>query len=348
MFKFTSQKIILILSIVFTFTFFWNQEAFAYGKIYSQYNGIGTIEKIIDDQNLTAESETQKWNVGEILPIISQNAKIGVFAYAELVSIKTIQSNKHILKLKLLRQSRKYLIQAGDYVKRLNLESENIDYVGTTDLIVKETEMTVSSRYKPLVYQGIFIGETAQTLYENEFLINFLGNAYYGLSENIMIGSYLPLNILTGFNGSAKYRIYDSESTTLTTGFSYSDIRAKSESTLNWNLYWDTVSSDTLISHVYLSLGLIRWEGAGDAAAIKTLGSSSFQTGYEIIMSNWDRFLIGPSYNFDSKTLGGYLSYVWVYDKFHAQISVNTTNIASFKTSLRDGYYMFFDMYWRF
>lgn len=343
MFKFSPQKACLGF-LVLSAAFLWSSVTFAK----TSYRSFAAVEYIVDDQNIMATSDTSSWNIGEILPIISQNAKIGVFAYGELVSVKMIQAGRYQLKLKLLRQSRKYLIQQGDYIKRLNLDTINEDYVGTTDLIVKKSSLDVSSKYRPFVYQGVFIGETAETLYEGEVLMNFLGNAYYGITEDVMVGSYLPLNIISGFNGSAKVRFYDSESATLAGGLAYSEIRNQNEATLNLNLYWDSVSSDTLISHVYLSLGLIKWEGAGDAAAIKTLGSSSFQTGYEIIMANWDRFLIGPSYNFDTKSLGGYLSYVWIWDRFHAQVSLNTTNVVSMKASLRDGYYMFFDLYWRF
>ncbi len=339
MFKFSSQKISLVFLVLFA-------GISAYAK--ANYRSTAIIEYVIDEQNLMATSDSRDWNVGEILPIMSQNSKIGVFAYAELSSIKFIQNNRYNLKLKLLRQSRKYLIQQGDYIRRLNLGSDNDDYVGTTDLLVKKNELLVSARYKPLVYQGIFIGETAQMLYEQEVLVNFLGNAYYGLSENIMIGSYLPLNFLTGVNGSLKARLYDSESTTLSAGLSYADVWEKTEHTLNLNLYWDSISSDTLLSHVYLSLGLIKWEDSGDAKAIKTLGSSSFQTGYEVILTSWDRFLIGPSYNFDSKSLGGYLAYVWIYDRFHAEASINTSNITSLKIKPGDGYFGAFDLYWRF
>lgn len=350
MFKCSSKKTFLI----FTAILFQVCIVFSNDNLNSRdvYSGIAVIESIQDEQYLVATSSVSSWVTGEILPVISQNAKIGIFAYVELTQIRKIATQKYQLRLKLLRQSRRYLIQQGDYIKRLNLMTENPDYVGTTDLIVKKNELEVSSKYKALVYQGIFIGETAQSLLKDEILLNFLGNAYYGITDDIMVGSYLPLNILTGPNGSAKYRFYDSESTTIAGGLNYAEVKNvngdKNEATLNLNLFWDSVSSDTLISHVYLSLGLIKWEGSGDTTAIKTLGTSSFQTGYEIIMSNWDRFLIGPSYNFDKKTLGGYLSYIWIYDRFHAQISINTTNIVSLRVSPEDGYYGFFDLYWRF
>lgn len=354
MFKLPSTKTLLTLVCLFSF---FKVNPIQAAKFKRNLKSTAIIEYIIDESNIMATSDASDWNIGEILPIISQNSKIGIFAYSELVSMRNSQPGRYELKLRLLRQSRKYLIQQGDYVKRLNLDTENSDYIGTTDLLVKNNEVSISSKYKPLTYQGVSIGETAQTLYQNEVLLTFSGNAYYGILDNLSVGSYLPLNVLTGINGSFKFKFYESDSATLTAGLNYAEIKdqtdennqnEKNERTLNFNFYWDSVSSDTLISHIYMSIGLIKWEGAGDAAAIKALGSSSFQTGYEIIMSNWDRFLVGPSYNFDSKTLGGYISYVWIYDRFHAQISLNTTNVTSLTWRPGDGYYGFFDLYWRF
>ncbi|MEK6627493.1 MAG: hypothetical protein AABY53_02615, partial [Bdellovibrionota bacterium] len=94
--------------------------------------------------------------------------------------------------------------------------------------------------------------------------------------------------------------------------------------------------------------GLVNWTNSGDAAAIKYLTSSSFQTGYEIILDKWDRFLIGPSYNFDKKALGGYFSYIWVFDRMHTQLSLNATDVTHFRLDPTDGYYGFFDIFWRF
>jgi hypothetical protein len=117
---------------------------------------------------------------------------------------------------------------------------------------------------------------------------------------------------------------------------------------LNLNFYWDTISSDSVVTHTFLGLGLISWEDSVNATAIKALSSSSFQTGYEIILDNWDRFLVGPNYNFEKKGLGGYLSYVWTMNRLHVQVSVNATDITHLRLDPTDGYYGFAEVYWRF
>ncbi len=342
MLKLPSQKNYCLI-LVFAILVFSAQFSKAENLVYNS----ALIQNFIDDQNFSAISESKNWEIGEIVPVVSQNAKIGVFAFAEMSSIKPLNS-KYLVRFKLIRQSRKYMIQKEDYIKRIDLSSSDEDYIGTTDLLVKKSQQNISSRYRPLVYQGVFIGETAQVLYKNEFLINFVGNLYFGATDWLSLSTFATLNVLGGPNASMKAKLYDSEATTLSLGISYVGLVQKNQSTVNLNFYWDSTSSDSLISHTVLGLGLVQWEGAADASAIKALGSSSFQTGYEIILSNWDRFLIGPSYNFEKKSLGGYLSYIWIYDRFHLQLALNATDISKYKYDTRDGYFLNFDLFWRY
>lgn len=306
------------------------------------------VEAFVDHQKLTGISDTDDWEVGEILPVISKNSKLGVIGFVEVNSVRPVGSKKFELRLKLLRQSRKYFIQSGDVIRRMDMSKENEDYVGSTDLIIHKSSMQVSSRYRPLVYQGVGIGDTAQTLYKGEVMVNYFGNLFYGATDWLTVGTVAPFNIFGRPNANFRARLYDSESTTLSSGLSFVRLVQERQATLNLNLYWDSTSTDSLITHTFLSLGLVNWDGAANSAAIKALGSSSFQTGYELIMDNWDRFLIGPNYNFEKKALGGYLSYVWVFDTVHVQVSMNATDITHLRLDPTDGYYGFFDLYWRF
>lgn len=314
------------------------------------YSGVTTavIDKFLDYRKVTAISDQSNWYVGEIIPVISKNSKLGVIGFLELSSVRSLGNNKYELRAKLLRQSRKYFIQSGDIIRRMDLTVENEDFLGSTDLVINQSYANISSRYRPLFYQGIAIGETAQTLYEREYLINYLGNMYYGVKDWLTVGSFLTVNLFGRPNFNFKARVLHSESTTVSTGLSFIKLVNEKETTINLNVFWDTISSDAQINHIFLSLGLIKWEGAADAAAIKALGSSSFQTGYEVIMDNWDRFLLGPNYNFEKKALGGFISYIWIYDRLHVQASINATDITHLRLDPTDGYYGFVDFFWRF
>lgn len=359
MFKFASQKIIF-----FCLAFFAGVCGFAQGSspFKDYYNHIGTIDFFVDEQYLLATSINTGWTVGEILPVISQNSKLGVIGFVEVVSVRRIRSEKTELRLKMVRQSRKYLIQKGDFIKHLNLTSKNSDYIGTTDLVIKNTKVPISSKYRPLVYQGVFIGETAQSLYQGEILFNYFGNTHIGVFDNFSMGSLLPANILGAPNVSTKWRFFDSDSNTLSAGLTYADVEEKDQTqkdaagnvplvrtkTVNLNLYWDSTSSDALISHIFISIGIARLKEDEQIAAIKTLGTTTFQSGYEVIMDDWNRLLVGPSYNFDKKILGGYISYLWLWDRVHLQASLETADITSLKISPKDGYYGSLEVYWRY
>ena len=311
-------------------------------------NRQAVLAKFLDERTAIAYSQQSDWNTGEIVAVVSQNSKIGTTAFFEVIGVREKTDGDFEVKLSLQRQSRKVFVQVGDFVRKLDLSMSNDDYLGTTDLLIRETQHGVSSKYRPLAHQGFVIGDTAQTLYDTEFLVNYFGNIYYGLNSKFTVGTLAPVNVLGRPNFNFRLKFYDSDSTTLTAGMSFVKLSKEDQASLNLNFYWDNTSSDAVISHTFLGLGLIRWDKAADAAALKYLTSSSFQTGYEILLDNWDRVLIGPSYNFDKKALGGYLSYLWIIDHLHMQFSLNATDITHLRFDPTDGYYAFFDMFWRF
>lgn len=310
------------------------------------------ITHISSETRLIAESKYEEWYAGETLAVVSANPKLGVIAFVEVVEATEkfegrFEGNYEI-NLVLKRQNRKYFVRVGDTVKRLDLSTANREYAGSTELLLRDSIKNTSSRYRPLVHQGIIIGDTAQTLFDKEFLVNYFGNLYYGINDWFTVGTLVPVNAFGRPNANFRAKVYDSEATTLTTGLSFVKLSQEEENSLNLNLYWDATSTDALISHTFLSLGLVNWTNSGEAAALKYLTSSSFQTGYEVILNKWDRFLIGPSFNFETKALGGYLSYIWMFDRLHVQVSLNATDVTHLRLDPTDGYYGFFDMFWRF
>ena len=110
---------------------------------------------------------------------------------------------------------------------------------------------------------------------------------------------------------------------------------------------WDSILTDSLVAHSLISAAVISFDSAKEVAALKSYGSSSIQTGYEYIFSNWSRFLIGPSYNIDQKAIGGYLGYVKIINNLHLQASLTTNNIRELKISAKEGYFFILDAYWR-
>lgn len=304
------------------------------------------VEMINSSRELLVRVEQEIFIIGEVLAVRDgQNQSI--VAFVEVESITNQNDGTYLMTCRLVRHSRYSFTQIGDSVERLDLTTGNDRYLGTTELIIKKSHFNISSKYKPLFTQGFGIGDTSKTLWENEFVISWLGHLYYGISDRLTVNTLLPLNAVGGNNISGKYNFYDSDANSVAVSMNYNKIPQTKSHSVNASLIWDSISSENVITHSYLTLALASFDDAKNATAIKYLGTSSFQTGYEFILNNWDRVLVGPNYNFEKKSVGGYLSYMKIMDRFHFSLNMISTNVSEFKYSLDNGYFIYFDMFWR-
>ncbi|MCK6599332.1 MAG: hypothetical protein L6Q37_13285 [Bdellovibrionaceae bacterium] len=271
-----------------------------------------------------------------------------IVGLAQLKSQNQIENGKFENIFFLLKVIDNQIIQIGDELSEMNLSSFNENYKGTTELLVRKPTNNVSSRFKPIFTQGVVAGDTAETLEKDEFIITYLGQVYYGFFPNLTLGTAAPLNAAGGLNFVSKIKFFSSENNTLASGISFTRMPQTSQSNLNLTFLWDSYSNSTMITHNYLSLAVLSYDKAAETTAIKSFASSSIQSGYEFILSNWDRVLLGPNYNFEKKSIGGYLSYVKIWDRLHAYFSLNTIDIRKTQWSYTEGYYFFLDVYWRF
>ncbi|WP_413293486.1 hypothetical protein ACLSU7_00095 [Bdellovibrio sp. HCB185ZH] len=315
---------------------------------YANQDASARIDHILDDKTIKATTSFNDWRVGETVAVESQKSGVGIIGFLEIIGVSNNEDGTYQVTAELLRQSRLHFIQLGDQIYHINLSSENNRYKGTTDLIVKRRGKNISAKYKPLFTQGVSVGETAETLWENEYVISWYGQINYGITDKLSVGTIIPGDIAGAYNGSGKYRVFSSDSNTFSVGANTAHVPKDGSNTLNFTVYWDSISSESVISHTMFTVAAMSFADAADVTAVKTLGTTSFQTGYEFIGDNWDRVLLGPSYNFETKALGGYLTYVKIWDRFHFSLSLNSTDVSSFKLSATDGYYVLFDAYWRF
>lgn len=306
------------------------------------------VQSIDSSKSMTVLSAYSEFRVGEILVVQSKDFGQDVIGFVEITSITSKGDGQFLLQARLVRHSKYAMIQPGDTLYRMDFNTFHEEYKGTTELLMKNEDPKSSASYKSLVFMGLSSGETAETLSKGEFLVNFLGYFDYGLTSNFLVGTILPANVLSTPNFHGKYKFYESDSNIFTIGTNYFQSPETKTGVLNMTLYWDSVSSESVISHTNLSLALATFDRAKNITAIKGTGTSSFQSGYEFIMDDWNRILTGPSYNFENKSVGGYVSYVWIWDHFHALLGVSTTDISHLVYNVENGYYFNVDMYWRF
>lgn len=314
------------------------------------YDARARVSYFVDNKTLKAVTSYNDWTIGETVALESQTPGVGIIAFVEITGIQNKQDGTFELTGELLRQSRLNFVQAGDQLMHLDLSTTNERYLGTTDLMVKDSGANISPKYKPLYNQGFAIGDTAQTLWEREFIVTFYGQIDYGLKKWLSVGTILTADLVGAWNAWGKAKVYESYSNVVSVGLKYGSTdgvqQVKSERLLNLNIFWDSISSESVIGHTTLSLALVTYN-EDDSAIVRTLGGSSLRTGYEVILDNWDRVLLGPIYNFSNNTVGGYLSYMKIWDRFHVSATLNSVDVSNLVVS-DQGYYGTVDAYWRF
>lgn len=306
------------------------------------------VQSIDSSKQVTAISSFSEFKIGEILVIQSKEAKGQIIGFLEVISVENQNSERYVIRAKLIRHSKYAMIQLGDILYRMDFDTYHPEYKGSTELIMGNKEIDSSASYKPLVFMGLNMGETAQTLKEGEFLLNIFGYLDYGYSSDLLLGTLLLADFVGAPNLHGKYKFYESESNIFSFGAGYLQSQEKPEGVVSATFFWDSISSESVISHTSLTIALATFDRAKNLTAIKGAGTSSFQSGYEFVMDDWNRILTGPSYNFENKAVGGYVTYVWIWDHVHSMLGIGTTDISKMVYNLEEGYYLNLDLYWRF
>lgn len=306
------------------------------------------IEDTLNHETLRAAGFGLNPSPGQVLAVRSRDTKVGIIGFVEVVSARMRPDGKTEVVGKVLRLSRSNLVRPRDTLLLIDLSGPQPLYRGHTELLVRDKWLGVSDRYRPLFTQGFSIGETAQTLGDGEVFLGLYGNVAYGLTDWWSIGSFVPGFLLDSPNGSTKWKVVNATNDTVSMGLSVTKIRNSSSTALNLTVFWDSITSDKMISHTLATFAVATLQNVEDTVAIKTAGTSSLQTGYEAILANWDRVLFGPNYNFDTKTIGGYVVYKRIWDHFHLSGSLSTVDMRQLKLDPKTGYVALIEAYWRF
>lgn len=306
--------------------------------------GLTTITSFKDHRHLLFRTRDRQLKAGDVLAIRSKTASSEFIGFVEVQG--DLQEGAGVARI--LHVSRRDLVLPGDNLVALDLTTNQPLYKGGTGLLVRDPGVSTSARYRPLVVQGLSIGETAANLARHEFLISLFGHVSYGVTDRLMIGTLAPGYLFQSPNAQLKIRAFGDEADTVALGVSAVKLPTSSATAVNLTVYWDSITSDKMITHTLATFAVATIDRVEDTVAIKTAGTSSLQTGYEMILSDWNRLLFGPNYNFETKTIGGYLAYKTIWDHFHLSTSLSTVDIRELKIDPKTGYVFLLEAYWRF
>jgi hypothetical protein len=307
------------------------------------------VRPLSSTELLIERTHKERVQLGESLTIRSQESRRPI-GFLKVTKIYAPARNRRLYFAgRIVSYRESSLIRPRDYVTKVDFTRAADDYPGQSNLLVAGSRRT-SARYKPLTYQGILIGETAATLGKGESLLDVLTYYSYGLTDNFSISTIAWLNLVSP-NLSLKYRVADNEvltySLAATATGTYGSEYEPPQADMTGSMYLDVKSNSKFISHTALKVSRRKVIGNYERLDASQLLGSSLRTGTEYIFDNWDRFLIGPEYNFDIRGVGGYLAYLFVWDHFHLSLNLTIRNVTNPAIGF-DAYLPYAYAFWRF
>ena len=277
-------------------------------------------------------------SLGDLFAIQSQDTG-RTLGYARAIEVK-IQERKVVALIR--SHSNSSLIRMKDSAFKLKLEEADVAREvlkeARIDLVISG-DKRVSSKFKPQVYLGPLVGQTAATLERDEW---FIGPSLlaYGITENWQIASSPLLYALNEPNFQGKYQLFENDDYRVSASM---EVRRNLDSKLNiasGSFYWDTYSNSKFLTYHQL-----RFTSEGSTLTDQQF-TTDFSVNYGYITNRWNRIIFGPNLNFQRKTLGGLASFQWVWDQFTSSLSIYSTDFTNFRYN-HDGYLLYLDFWWR-
>ncbi len=233
----------------------------------------------------------------------------------------------------------------GDYV--FPLDKKYIDEFQVPGFLslTMSSDRHLPSKYKELPYYGVFTSD-GHALDKHELLVGLV-QLQYGLTNNLTIKTANALTIDGYANIGVKYQVIRNQHAKL----SFNSLGALNVKQRDWifqgggtlTLPTNSKYQTHFIFNLIFDPQNLKGSNTEDFNLFK---DSEIRNIYEYITDSWNRILLGPTYNFTLQTVGGTLSYMWVWDSFHMSLGVGTRDFTELRFGT-DGYYPQFDLFWR-
>jgi len=238
------------------------------------------------------------------------------------------------------------LILPGDAVEHLTVETLEKHHVTGHISLMLGQERSIPAKYKDLAYMGVFNSD-GHTLADKEWLVS-IPQVQYGISDTFTVKVLTGL-YLDGFaNIGAKARVMRNHWGQLTLNALTSRQVNRDDWVFQSGLVLTLPSNGRFQSHLVINA---RIEGIEEdnpeVDKLNLFPESDIRTIYEYVTDDWDRLLFGPLFNFQTQSVGGTISHMWIWDTFHLNLGIATKDVSELKFD-KDGYYVLFDFFWRF
>ncbi len=252
---------------------------------------------------------------------------------------------------KVYRIRNQSVIKVGDHCVGIDVAKGNVGIDGSSEILIsKSNGVKVSSRYRPLVYMAPF-GETASMLDQGENLLDIFSYYARGITERLTLSSIVVANLYMP-NIVGKWGLVHNEWLDIAVKGSFAKVGAVSnkykEVSAGISVLWDIKGNTKWVTHNGVSIFTETLKpNVLVADSIAPIFQSSIHAVSEYIFDSWNRLLIGPQYNFESQSVGGFFGYMLIWDHLHLSIDLTVKDVTRLKFD-SNGYIPYIHAFWRF
>jgi hypothetical protein len=299
----------------------------------------GRIEAISSaTEVLISEPANGIFHQGDLLLIRAQGDN-EILGYAEVTGREG--NSKRVL-ARIRSHANNALIRIQDSVEGIDLtdfdNSKEQMHQGRHDLVIRG-KGKISSKFKPQIYLGALTGQTAATLEENEAFLG-IGLIGYGINESLQLSTQPILSLFGESNFQLKWQFIQNEDYRISLGLEPRYNLNYHRASGSFSVYWDTFSNSKFLTYNQLRVT------TGESEIYDRRTSAEFSVNYGYITNRWNRVIFGPNIDIQKETLGGLLSFQWIWDHFHSAITIQARDFTNLKFG-NNGYLVYLDFWWR-
>ena len=299
----------------------------------------GTIRSVPSANEIAiSESVPGSFQTGDLL-LIRDQVQGEILGYAEAT---TRSPDSPFILARVRSHSNNGMIRIDDVVESIDLtdfdKSKDQMREGRHDLVIRG-KRHISAKYKPQVYLGALTGQTAATLEQNEFFFG-LGLVGFGFNESLQLSTQPVLDALGEVNFQLKWQMIQNEDFRISLGLEPRYNLDSRRLIGAFSVYWDTFSNSKFLTYNQLRVT------TGESELYGRRTSAEFSVNYGYITNRWNRIIFGPNIDIQRETLGGLLSYQWIWDHFHSAFTLQARDFTNLKFG-SEGYLVYLDFWWR-
>lgn len=238
------------------------------------------------------------------------------------------------------------LVMEGDGVELLDFKLFKEKKIpGFTSLTINGNQK-IPSQFKELVYFGVFTSE-GHNLDKKEVLLSPF-QMQYGITDQVGVRVVNALWLDGYANIGGKFQLLRNKRAKIT----FNTLGAYKVQAQDWIGQFGGVITLPVNSkfqnHLMVNITLDpQYEDAKATKDLALFRDSDIRSITEYMTDNWNRILYGPVYNVELQTFGGTVSYMWIWNTFHASLGIATRDFSNLTFGTK-GYYYVYDVFWRF